>query len=323
MRILAVDDDELIRELLSEILQAHGYLDVTMADSGEDALRKIAAARVPFDTFMLDIQMPGMDGIELCRQVRSFDSYRKTPVVMITAMNDKEYVDKAFRAGATDYVTKPFETIELVTRIRLAERLHQEARRAEVAAKKTLTRPKPLFAAPVEIEEIRGVVNSGVLQNYVSITLAQRQFPIGAFAVKVPELAVIHAGSSTDEFVYVVTDVAEVISDTLVGAQAFTSYIGNGTFLCVGARLRFPSADAVRDNLMMMLNNPDLVYCEEVSTGFSAIVGSPAAPKMFKRRGDMQFLSRALDSLQIAEKSVRPAMRPSFSGGGFGTAFAA
>lgn len=327
MKVLAVDDDELIRELLSEILKAHGFLDVTMAESGEDALCKIADAGAPFDIFMFDIQMPGMDGIELCRQVRCFEAYRKSPIVMITAMNDKEYVDNAFGAGATDYVTKPFDTTELVTRLRMAERLSQEMRRAEKAAEKAavsvLAKPKPLFSAPVEIEEIRGVVNSGILQNYLSVTMAQRQFPIGAFAIKVPELAVVHAGASTEEFVYVVTDVAEVIADVLVGAQAFTSYIGNGTFLCVGARMRFPSTEVLHDDLAMRLNNPDLVYCEEVSTSFSAILGSSAAPRLFEKRGETQFLNRALDNLQAAEKAGRPAMRQSFSSGGLRTAFAA
>jgi DNA-binding response OmpR family regulator len=323
MKILAVDDDDLIRELLSEILKAHGYENVTMAESGEDALRKINAVNTPFDAFMFDIQMPGMDGIELCRQVRGYDIYRKSPVIMITAMNDKEYVDNAFRAGATDYVTKPFDTTELVTRIRLAERLHQESRRAEDAAASLWAKPKPPYAAPVEIEEIHGVVNSGVLQNYVAITLEQRQFPIGAFAIQVPELAVVHAGSGTDEFIYVATDVAEVISDILVGAQAFTSYIGNGIFLCVGARMRFPSVDVMRDNLVLMLNNPDLVYCEEVATSFSAVVGDTAAPRLFEKRGDTQFLNRALDNLQSAERSRRPTAHPSFSAGGLGAAFAA
>ncbi len=321
MRILAVDDDDLIRELLSEILQAHGYCDVTMADCGEDALRKINAAAAPFDAFMFDIQMPGMDGIDLCRRVRGYDIYRKTPVIMITAMNDKEYVDNAFRAGATDYVTKPFDTTELVTRIRLAERLHQETRRAEEATVSVLSPPKPPYSAPVEIEEIRGVVNSGVLQNYVKITLDQRQFPIGAFAIQVPELAVVHAGSSPQEFVYVVTDIAEVISDVLVGAQAFTSYIGNGIFICVGARMRLPSAEVLRDNLMMMLNNPDLVYCEEVRTSFSSIVGAPASPKLLEKRGDTQFLNRALENLRTAEKSEPPNMQQSI--GGLSSPFAA
>lgn len=322
MRILAVDDDDLIRELLSATLEAHGYTDVTLAESGDDALRKIAAAYTPFDVFMFDIQMPGMDGIELCRQVRAMDVYKTAPVVMITAMNQKDYIDRAFMAGATDYVTKPFDTTELITRIRLADRLQSEARRASAAANPSAARNKPAFSDPIAIEEIRGYVNNAILENYVTIMKDQKQFAIGAFAIRVPELEAVHAGSGADEFTYVVTDIAEVISDALVGTQAFISYVGGGVFLCVGPKRLLPSAEALTDELVMMLNDPDLVYCEEVATSFSAQIGAVAAPKLLERRDDLRFLDRALDNLN----EVRYAMRMHRSGkfaGDAGTAFAA
>ncbi|TDK50232.1 response regulator [Antarcticimicrobium luteum] len=303
MRILAVDDDELIRELLLATLEAHGYTDVTLAESGEDALRKIASAGKPFDTFMFDIQMPGMDGIELTQRVRDMPDYRESPVVMITAMNQKDYIDRAFLAGATDYVTKPFDTTELITRIRLADKLQSETRRATVAGQsQRVGKNKPAYADPIAIEEIKGYVSSGVLQNYVMIMKDQKQLSIGAFAIRVPELEKVHAGSSAEEFAYVVTDVAEVISDTLVGSQAFVSYIGGGVFLCVGPRRMLPEAQTIQDQLFTMLNDSDLVYCEEVPTSFSAQVGALSAPKILERRDDLRFLGRAVDNLNMVPK---------------------
>ncbi|MGH1466599.1 MAG: response regulator [Cognatishimia sp.] len=299
MKILAVDDDELIREILSATLEAHGYTDVTLAESGEDALQKIAASPTPFDGFMFDIQMPGMDGTELCQHVRQMEHYRSTPVIMITAMNNKEYVDRAFMAGATDYVTKPFDTTELMTRIRLADRLQAESRKAQQAsaASPTAAAPKPPFKDPVTVKEVRGVVKSAALDNYVMLMLEQKQFAMGAFALRIPELEMVHSGSDIEEFTYVVTDVAEVISDVLVGAQAFLSYIGNGVFVCVGAKSKLPTADSMHDEFVMMLNDPDLVYCEEVATGFTATIGDVAAPKLFEKRGDLRFLDRAVEKL--------------------------
>lgn len=303
MKILAVDDDELIRELLLATLEAHGYTDVTLAECGEDALRKIAAAGTPFDTFMFDIQMPGMDGIELTRRVRDMDLYRESPVVMITAMNQKEYIDRAFLAGATDYVTKPFDTTELITRIRLADKLQAETRRAtQAAASHPVEKRKPSFAEPITIEEIKGYVSNGVLQNYVMIMKEQKQLSIGAFAIRVPELENVHAGSSSEEFAYVVTDVAEVISDILVGTQAFVSYIGAGIFLCVGPKRMLPASETIQDQLFTMLNDPDLVYCEEVSTSFSAQVGAVSSPKLLERRDDLRFLDRAVDALNASQR---------------------
>lgn len=314
MKILAVDDDELIREILGATLEAHGYTNVTMADCGEDALHKIAASPEPFDGFMFDIQMPGMDGTELCQQVRQMEQYKNSPVIMITAMNNKEYVDRAFMAGATDYVTKPFDTTELMTRIRLADRLQQEARKAATAAASApaaAAAPKPAFSEPVTIKDVRGVVKSAALDNYVILMLEQKQFAMGAFALQIPELEAVHAGSDVEEFTYVVTDIAEVISDCLVGAQAFLSYLGGGTFVCVGAKAKLPSADAMHDEFVMMLNDPDLVYCEEVQTGFSAIIGEASAPKLFEKRGDLRFLDRAVEKLKEAGGSRGG--RPSFA----------
>ncbi|MDC0739442.1 response regulator transcription factor [Cognatishimia sp. SS12] len=307
MKILAVDDDELIREILSATLEAHGYTDVTLAESGEDALQKIAASPTPFEGFMFDIQMPGMDGTELCQHVRQMEAYRNTPVIMITAMNNKEYVDRAFMAGATDYVTKPFDTTELMTRIRLADRLQAEARKAQAAqaaAPAAAAAPKPPFATPVTVKDVRGVVKSAALDNYVLLMLEQKQFAMGAFAIRIPELEQVHAGSDIEEFTYVVTDVAEVISDVLVGAQAFLSYIGGGVFVCVGAKNKLPTADSMHDEFVMMLNDPDLVYCEEVATGFSAQIGEIAAPKLFEKRGDLRFLDRAVEKLNEVSSST-------------------
>lgn len=304
MRILAVDDDELIRELLQATLEAHGYSDVTLAESGEDALSKVAAAGTPFDAFMIDIQMPGMDGIDLTRQLRDMADYRDAPVVMITAMNQKDYIDRAFLAGATDYVTKPFDTTELITRIRLADKLQAETRRATAATKGATPaeKYKPAYAEAIAIEEIKGYVSNGVLQNYVMIMKEQKQFSIGAFAIRVPELERVHAASSAEEFAYVVTDVAEVISDALVGTQAFVSYIGAGVFMCVGPRRMLPQPEATRDHLITMLNDPELVYCEEIATSFTAQVGEPASPKLLERRDDLRFLDRAVENLSAAPK---------------------
>ncbi len=122
MKILAVDDDEILLELLAATLQMLGYAEVTTAGSASDALQIIGAEKQPFDCLLFDIQMPEMDGIQLCSIVKSMEPYKQVPVIMITAMTDRSFVDRAFAAGAVDYVTKPFDELELGTRLRIAER---------------------------------------------------------------------------------------------------------------------------------------------------------------------------------------------------------
>ena len=84
MRILAVDDDPIIHDLLRDGLASQNNIDLTCVESAEDALEVLHGAEKPFDTFLLDILLPGTDGIELCRDIRALEEHRTTPIIMIT-----------------------------------------------------------------------------------------------------------------------------------------------------------------------------------------------------------------------------------------------
>jgi len=112
-RILIVDDESVIRRLLKDILGGEGYLCET-SGNGEDALEKIA--RHPFDLVMIDIRMPGMDGIELLKRIHGLeDSGATLATIMLTAVNALDMAVEAMKLGAYDYLTKPFsnETVLL------------------------------------------------------------------------------------------------------------------------------------------------------------------------------------------------------------------
>jgi len=78
---------------------------------------------VIFDCLLFDINMQGMDGVELCSLARAIPVYRNTPIIMLTSMTERKYIDRAFKAGATDYATKPFHIVELGARLRMAEEI--------------------------------------------------------------------------------------------------------------------------------------------------------------------------------------------------------
>ena len=113
MKILAVDDDESILSILQILVTRAGYDDFVTARSGGEALELIAKARRPYEFVLLDIDMPGMDGIEFCDLLRRLPSYGACPIVMLTAMTERKYIDQAYAAGATDYVIKPFDVNDL------------------------------------------------------------------------------------------------------------------------------------------------------------------------------------------------------------------
>jgi len=112
--VLIVDDQPLNVDLLEQELEAAGYRTVA-ATGGEQALAR-AIERAP-DLILLDVMMPGIDGYETCRRLKAGEATRSIPVVFLTAL--KETFDKvrAFEIGAVDYVTKPFESSELLARV--------------------------------------------------------------------------------------------------------------------------------------------------------------------------------------------------------------
>lgn len=113
-RILAVDDDEDILTLIKLILKQHG-LEMIPATSGMEALERLTHD-LP-DLVILDLMMPEMDGLEVCRHIRADPRTAHLPVMILTARTQPESRAEAFRAGADDYVTKPVHPDELVARL--------------------------------------------------------------------------------------------------------------------------------------------------------------------------------------------------------------
>jgi CheY-like chemotaxis protein len=105
-RILCVDDEPLNLDLLEAMLGSRGY-ETIRAENGLAALEKIRNQYV--DIVLLDVMMPGMDGFEVCRRIKSDEMYRCIPVVMITAYAAKENRIKGIEAGAEDFISKPFD----------------------------------------------------------------------------------------------------------------------------------------------------------------------------------------------------------------------
>jgi len=160
IRVLIVDDEPAIRRALRPPLMELGF-QVAEASRGEEALQALRTG--PFDAVLLDVNMPGIGGIETLRRIRSFAP--RLPVLMLTVRDEEEDKVEALDMGADDYVTKPFSTRELVARIRSA------VRRAHAPA-----RPED---APMEIGEIRlEPVKRRVTKRGQTVRLTRKEFDI-------------------------------------------------------------------------------------------------------------------------------------------------
>jgi len=145
-RILVVDDDPQIRRVMRVTLTAQGY-EVDDARSGDEALEKLRERQS--DLVLLDMNMPGLSGIETCRLIRA-DS--EIGIIMLTVRDGEADKVEALDAGADDYVTKPFRTPELLARIRAALRRSPSARAAEI---------RNLALGPIEVDFEARRVQSG------------------------------------------------------------------------------------------------------------------------------------------------------------------
>lgn len=114
-RLLFVDDDTDILNLNQAYFSEHGFL-VDKASSAEDAL--VLLDKSDYDCIILDIQIDGDNGIELCRKLRDSDNIGDTPIIFLTVLSDEATLEKSFLSGGDDYISKPYRMKELELRIR-------------------------------------------------------------------------------------------------------------------------------------------------------------------------------------------------------------
>ncbi len=112
-KVLVVDDEREIRNLLRTSLSAEGY-EVVVASNGEEAIG-LAKTENP-QVILLDIEMPGIDGIETCKRLESDEKTRLIPIIMMTSRGDRDI--EAYLEGATDVVNKPFDIVQLAIRVK-------------------------------------------------------------------------------------------------------------------------------------------------------------------------------------------------------------
>ena len=117
-KILVADDEQEIRNLLDHFLKGQGY-EVILASDGHEAL-KLAVEENP-QVIILDIKMPGLDGLEVCKQLKENEQTKLIPVIVITGFEDNKM--EALNIGADDFVNKPFDMAEISSRVRSALRI--------------------------------------------------------------------------------------------------------------------------------------------------------------------------------------------------------
>lgn len=237
MKILAVDDNPFMLDFLPAILREADFPDVTVASSGQEALDILAAAAEPFDCLLLDIVMPNMDGITLCQHVRAIPTYRTTPIIMLTLKTDSVSIERAFAAGASDYIFKPFEVREIARRLRVTQRILDNTEVAMRLDPQLMLpdghRGRHDFALedPVHILGVHQLVPPFTLGNYLS-QLPRKHLDIcHVFAAQVEDISSLYARCSSREYAMAVAAGARAIGRVVDCPQLLMAHIGSGTIL--------------------------------------------------------------------------------------------
>ena len=168
--VLVVDDDHTVREVVVSYLKAAGHLVAEAAD-GETALALISVS--PVDLVVLDLMLPGIDGLEVCRQIRA---HSEVPVIMLTALGSAEDRVAGLEQGADDYVTKPFSPRELVLRVDAVLRRSNEPAPMDVV---------PLTDGDLVVDPAQHLATLGGRR----LSLTVREFDLLTFLVGHPGLA--------------------------------------------------------------------------------------------------------------------------------------
>ena len=322
MKILAVDDDPFIRELLPVVFREADYPYLTLADSGAAALELLETTKDHFDCLLLDIEMPEMDGITLCRRIRTLEAYQDTPILMVTSRADATAIESAFAAGANDYVTKPFDVKDIATRVHIADRMLENTQRAprlDPHHLKEAGEPGAhdfALADPVHINGVEQLVLPFSLGNYLSQLSRQHLDICQVFAVKIEHIDELYATCNTREFARAVTSAAQAIARVVDCPQLLMTHNGSGTLLCIVTGDSLPAWPEIEVLIQGELDGMDLRYDDNSPLSVMLSVGGPIQPNASRTQRVRKTFDRAIRRVTMRQKvklDTAPTEKPSVS----------
>ena len=286
MRILVVDDVEDSRDITEAALLSAGYSDIAMAASAWEALKALDVGRTveapaSVDIILLDIIMPEMDGIEACARIRRDRRYADTPILMVTSLDDMGSLSNAFAAGASDYVTKPINRIELAARVRSALKLKTELDRRQARERELLTFLSSWGdrRANLWIDEATGLFVGEVAEAYIA---AGAKYPgedvVSVIALELDRFEAFRAANGEEVSQGVLAQVARAVRGLAATIGIIPAAYRNGTIILVAPELAAGSARQLGEALCstvarMRLRHPESTGSDHVTASVAAVTG--------------------------------------------------
>jgi sigma-B regulation protein RsbU (phosphoserine phosphatase) len=311
MRILVVDDSEDARDLTEGALCSAGYDDVVTAASAWEALRILDVGRTTddestVDIVLLDIVMPEMDGIEACARIRSDPRYADIPILMVTSLEDMESLSNAFVAGASDYVTKPVNRIELVARVRAALKLKSELERRQARERELLAFLSTWGdrRATLWIDEATGLFVGEVAEAYLMTgSKYQNDNMISILALALDRFDAFRSAHGEDASRTVLGQVAQAVRGIAARIGIVAAAYRNGLIVLVAPEVDPGAACQLGETLRntvarLKLRNGEAIVADHLTASVSAVSGTV-------RRGPdrAHLLTQAIATVQKAAEA--------------------
>jgi PleD family two-component response regulator len=286
MRILLIDDSEDSRDLTEAALLSAGYTDIATAASGWEALRILdvggaAEERAPVDVVLLDIVMPEMEGVECCARIRNDTRYTDLPVLMVTALDDMDSLANAFVAGATDYITKPVNRVELVARVRAALRLKQELDRRQARERELLSFVSNWGdrRATTLIDETTGLFAGEAAEAYLTAACGgENGTTVSILALTLDRFDVYRTTNGEGAARKLLAQVARAVRRLGASVGIVAAAYRNGTILLIAPELEAAPARDLGETLRttvakLRVPNSEAVAADHVTASVAAITG--------------------------------------------------
>ena len=314
MRILVVDDSEDGRDVAEAMLLAAGYADVSTAGSAAEAYRFLAIgepaalAPSPFDLVLLDIMMPEIDGIEACARIRKDSRHSDVPIIMVTSLGDMDSLGNAFVAGATDYITKPLNRVELLARARSALKLKSELDRRRAREHELLQFMSTWGdrRASRWIDDATGLFVGEVAEAYlIAAAHSMSDGDTSVIALTIDRLEAYRSTQGDAVAAGILARVARAVRATAATIGVVAAAYRNGMIVIVVPELRaqpaMELAEALRSSVSKLgIANPESMAADHITASVVVVTGR---------------VTRWVDRVQLLTRAISAVPRIAAAGG--------
>jgi len=308
VRILVIDDSEDSRDLTEGALLSAGYTDIITASSAWEALKILdvgsnTEAKPAVDAALLDIVMPEMDGVETCARIRNDPRYGDLPIIMVTALDDMNSLNNAFVAGATDYITKPINRVELVARVRAALKLKQELDRRRERERELLSflsnwgdRRSELW-----IDETTGLFVGEVAEAYLTSACGCRSGEeISILALSLDRFDVYSAANGDAAARGVLAEVSRAVRRLSATIGVVAASYRNGMIILVAPEIGGSAARELGEGLRTTVAKLHLPHSESVASDYVTASVVAISGEVKRAVDRVHLLTQAISRVQDA-----------------------